>query len=203
MIVYRWLIVAFWLVLFGYWAIAAIGAKRNIDGPQRRKGIAIRLSIILLIVLALRIPALRHALGSLQTHLESATTALVGVVLCALGTGIALWARAHLGTNWGMPMSRKEHAELVTTGPYARVRHPIYSGIVLAMIGSAMAMSLIWVLPLLLFTAYFIYSARREEELMVRLFPHEYPAYMKRTGMLVPRIAKRGIDDDSSQASSG
>ena len=193
MIVYRSLIVAFWLALFGYWAIAAIGAKRTIDRRQNRKGIAIRLSIILLILLALRIPALRHTLARLQAHVESAPVALVGVVLCALGIAIAVWARVHLGSNWGMPMSRKENPALVTTGPYTRVRHPIYSGIVLAMVGSAMAMSLVWLLPLLLFAAYFIYSARREEALMARLFPNEYCAYMKRSGMLVPRLRARPI----------
>lgn len=85
-----------------------------------------------------------------------------------------------------MPMSRKENPELVTSGPYAYVRHPIYAGILLAMLGSAIAASVVWVIPLTLFGAYFVYSARREEELMTRQFPAEYSAYMKRSSMLLP-----------------
>jgi len=60
----------------------------------------------------------------------------VGVALCALGIGLAIWARTYLGRNWGMPMSRKENPELVTSGPYAYVRHPIYTGLLIAMLGS-------------------------------------------------------------------
>ena len=87
-----------------------------------------------------------------------------------------------------MPMSTKENPELVTTGPYAFVRHPIYTGILLAMLGTAIGENVSWLLPLLLFGGYFIYSARREEELMLRQFPEQYPAYMRRTNMLVPRM---------------
>ena len=138
MSIYRWLIVALWLVLGAYWAITAIGAKRNIGArSERRKGIALRLAIIVLMLLALRIPTLRQVLRNMQSHVaDGAILGAVGVVLCALGVGLAAWARAHLDRNWGMPMSRKENPELITTGPYAYVRHPIYGGILLAMLGS-------------------------------------------------------------------
>ena len=53
-------------------------------------------------------------------------------MLVALGLGLAIWARAHIGRNWGLPMSRKAYPELVTSGPYAVIRHPIYVGILLA-----------------------------------------------------------------------
>lgn len=64
----------------------------------------------------------------------------VALVLCGLGT--AVWARISLGRNWGMPMSEKEEPELVTSGPYGVVRHPIYSGIVLATVGTALVAGL-------------------------------------------------------------
>jgi len=132
--IYRFLIGGCWLVFGAYWAVAAIGAKRNLGGRrERRKAIAVRLGIVMLILLVLRIPALRQALLYAQT---SRATGVLGVALCVLGVGIAIWARAHLGSNWGMPMSKKEDPKLVMTGPYAWVRHPIYSGILLAMLGS-------------------------------------------------------------------
>lgn len=101
---------------------------------------------------------------------------LAGVGFCALGVGLAILARTYLGRNWGMPMSRKENPELVTSGPYALVRHPIYGGMLLAMLGSTLGESVFWVLPFILFGIYFIYSATREERLMVRQFPDRYPA---------------------------
>lgn len=87
-----------------------------------------------------------------------------------------------------MPMSRKENPELVTTGPYVFVRHPIYGGIILAMLGSTIAGTAFWALPLVLFGAYFIYSARRDEKLMLAQFPQQYPAYRRRTMMMLPFV---------------
>jgi protein-S-isoprenylcysteine O-methyltransferase Ste14 len=185
--IYRSLIGALWLVLGAYWAVAAIGVKRSVGGRQRTKAIALRLGVIVLILLVVRLSPLRHVLQSVQARIPNGgVTGVVGVVLCALGVGLAIWARAHIDRNWGMPMSQKENPELVMTGPYAFVRHPIYSGILLAMLGSALAATVFWVIPFVLFGSFFVYSARREEAFMTSQFPGEYPAYMKRSHMLLP-----------------
>jgi len=172
MTVYSRLINALWLVLFAYWIAAAIGAKRNV-GTRRWKETGIRLGVIMLILLALRmIPVVRPALQSAQAYVASSPLiGAIGVVFCVLGVGLALWARVHLGRNWGMPMSAKDSPELVTTGPYAFVRHPIYTGILLAMLGSALGENVFWAPPLALFGLFFVYSASREEELMMKQFP--------------------------------
>jgi protein-S-isoprenylcysteine O-methyltransferase Ste14 len=104
------------------------------------------------------------------------------------GLGLAVWARLYLGRNWGMPMSEKVDPELVTTGPYRQVRHPIYSGIILAMIGTTIAVSLYWLVGVLLLGAYFLYSAFVEERMMAGLFPDSYPEYKRSTKMLIPFI---------------
>ena len=65
----------------------------------------------------------------------------LGLVLFGLGLAFAIWARVHIGRNWGTPMTQKDEPELVTSGPYRLVRHPIYSGILLANIGTALAPS--------------------------------------------------------------
>ena len=83
---------------------------------------------------------------------------------------------------------RKDEPELVTSGPYHVVRHPIYSGILLAGVGTATALNWTWFLPMLLVGVYFTYSAVVEERHLRALFPDVYPAYERSTKMLVPFI---------------
>ena len=87
-----------------------------------------------------------------------------------------------------MPMTEKADPELVTGGPYRRIRHPIYSGIILAMIGTMLAVDWYWGFVVALAGAYFIFSAVVEERNMARDFPSTYPEYKHRTKMLVPFI---------------
>jgi protein-S-isoprenylcysteine O-methyltransferase Ste14 len=101
---------------------------------------------------------------------------------------LAIWARVYLGRNWGMPMSRKVDPELITTGPYRTIRHPIYSGIILALIGTTIAVSWYWMVVVVLLGAYFVYSAFMEERFMARHFPDSYPEYRRSTKMLIPFI---------------
>ncbi len=190
MTVYSWLIFALWLIFIGYWAVSASSAKKNVSGPRWGRQAGVRLAIIALILIASRVPAVNHALHHVRAYVLTRNVALgvAGVILSALGIGIAIAARVYLGTNWGMPMSRKERPELVTTGPYTLVRHPIYSGLMLAMLGSAMAETIFWLVPLAIVSVYFLFSARTEERLMVEQFPANYPAYRKRTKMLIPFV---------------
>ena len=101
---------------------------------------------------------------------------------------MAIWARVYLGENWGMAATTKENVELVTSGPYKYVRHPIYSGVMLAMLGSALAGDAVWFIVFVLISLYFIYSARMEETNMLWVFPEQYAAYKKKTKMLIPFI---------------
>jgi protein-S-isoprenylcysteine O-methyltransferase Ste14 len=187
MTIYHPLLAALGLLFLVYWAIAAIGAKPTVDKSAWWKQAALRVFIVALVIIAYRVPTLRNALTAAEAHRGNGIVwGTIGTVLVGCGIALAVLARAYLGRNWGTPMSRKENPELVTGGPYALIRHPIYSGIMLAMFGSMIATTLFWLLPLTLFGAYFIYSAHREEELMCRQFPGQYQAYMDRTKMLVP-----------------
>jgi protein-S-isoprenylcysteine O-methyltransferase Ste14 len=183
------IIAGLWLLFVAYWAVAAVGTKRNASGRLWRGGIGLRLLVILLIAAVLRFPSIREFLAETQGYASrSDVLGWTGVALCVLGFGLAIIARWYLGRNWGMPMSRKEQPELVTSGPYAHIRHPIYTGLILAMLGSALGINIFWALLLIPVGAYFIYSARREETVMLQLFPEQYAAYMARTGMLGPRV---------------
>jgi protein-S-isoprenylcysteine O-methyltransferase Ste14 len=189
---HRSVIAALWLLFVAYWAVAAVGTKRN--SRKRRWGgeTALRLVAILLIAAVLQSRSLRQFLAETQRSANhSDILAWAGAALCLLGFSLAIYARWHLGRNWGMPMSRKEQPELITSGPYAFIRHPIYTGLILAMLGSALGVDVAYALPLLVAGPYFIYSARREGAVMLQLFPKQYGAYMARTGMLAPRLFRR------------
>ena len=185
------LIGCLWLAFTAYWLISSLGVKKTAKASPRRLAMGIRLVIILVFAVFWRSTALEEfssRFGGLGAPASHAVVAQLGVLLCACGVGFAIWARRHLGRNWGMPMSLKQDPELVTTGPYALVRHPIYSGMIVAMIGSILGMGIVWLVPFVLSCGYFVYSARTEERLMLGQFPDTYPAYMARTKMLIPFI---------------
>jgi protein-S-isoprenylcysteine O-methyltransferase Ste14 len=83
-------------------------------------------------------------------------------------------------------MSQKDDPELVTSGPYRFVRHPIYSGILVAGLGTSVALSWTWLIIFGLAGAYFVYAAVIEERYLTAEFPDAYPAYKRSTKMLVP-----------------
>jgi protein-S-isoprenylcysteine O-methyltransferase Ste14 len=187
MAIYNLIIMATWLALIAYWVGLASRAKRSVTATWRwPREIGLRLAILILVLLALRFLAAHHI-----RHYFVNTNLIAGYFgagLCASGVILAVWARVCLGKNWGMPMAEKARPELVTDGPYAKIRHPIYLGIILAILGSAIGQSVVWAIPFLIVGPYFVYSARREEKLMAQQFPLQYSEYIKRTHMLIPFI---------------
>ena len=168
---------AFWL----YWLVAAFSMKKG-RVPWSRE-LRIRALIVVGAILLIRVGAFRdHALNS------DPWRAALGIVLFVLGLGFAIWARVHIGRNWGTPMTQTDEPELVTSGPYHLVRHPIYSGILVAGIGTAVALSWLWLIPVALAGVYFVYSAKVEEHYLTERFPDAYPVYKRSTKMLVPLI---------------
>jgi protein-S-isoprenylcysteine O-methyltransferase Ste14 len=166
-----------WVVFWIYWLISATGAKAGSRrGPGRPPG---------LLVLIVGFVLLR-ALGVNNLAVHDRALEVVGFVLFLLGIALAVWARVNLGRNWGMPMTEKNEPELVTSGPYRLVRHPIYSGILLAILGTALATNIYWLFLLLVTGAYFVYSARVEEGILASSFPSTYPSYRADTKMLIP-----------------
>ena len=111
-----------------------------------------------------------------------------GALLTAIGIGFAIWARVNLGRNWSSRPAMKEHHELVTTGPYAYVRHPIYTGILLAALGTAIMSSIFGIGMLIFISIFFALRINKEEKIMLELFPEQYPEYQKRTKRLVPFV---------------
>jgi protein-S-isoprenylcysteine O-methyltransferase Ste14 len=169
-----------WAIFWLYWLIAAATATRGSRSMRTRPP---GLIIIVLAVVLVRVFRNNNSLAVTSPVIEG-----VGAFLFVAGLAVAVWARIHLGRNWGMPMTTKEEPELVTSGPYRLVRHPIYSGILLALIGTSLATDLYWLVIAAVMGAYFLYSARVEERLMAAAFPAAYPHYRARTKMLIPFV---------------
>jgi protein-S-isoprenylcysteine O-methyltransferase Ste14 len=179
-LVYAVVWAAFWL----YWLVAAFSMKRG-RVPWSRE-LRIRVLLVFIVLLLARLGVFRgHAVHTVETEVWRAA---IGLVPVALGLGFAIWARVHLGRNWGTPMTQKTEPELVTSGPYRVVRHPIYSGLLLAGVGTAIGLSWFWLAPFGLAGIYFIYSATVEERFLAAQFPDSYPAYRRSTKMLVPFV---------------
>jgi protein-S-isoprenylcysteine O-methyltransferase Ste14 len=182
-----------WAAFVLCWLVLALFNKKASRGTPWRATWGLRLAVIVgvLVIVLPRHHAVAGLAASVRRSLPLHTGIFgqwVGVGLCVAGFGFAIWARGHLGRNWGMPMSLRQGHELVTSGPYAYVRHPIYTGIMLAMIGSALAVGLLWLLLFAIYFAYFLVSARTEEKMMLAQFPDTYPAYRRRTKMLIPFV---------------
>jgi protein-S-isoprenylcysteine O-methyltransferase Ste14 len=176
-----------WLAFVVVWAVAALTAKRTLQKPWLHSWWA-RIVIAILVLVAVRGNVIHgHSRSFISGVIVNPALNIAGLVLAALGIGLAIWARLYLGRNWGMPMSVKENAELITTGPYAYVRNPIYAGIMLAALGSAL-IDWWWAVFLACAVAYFAYSAKVEDRILLRAFPDTYPAYKRRTKSLIPFI---------------
>jgi protein-S-isoprenylcysteine O-methyltransferase Ste14 len=180
---------ALWSLFGLYWLLSALKRKKT----KQRETWAQRFAYVLPLVGAfwlLRQPLARY--GLLGERFVPAGPAMewTGVVLTGAGVALAIWARWHLGTNWSGTVTLKEGHELIRTGPYRTVRHPIYTGILLALLGTAftagqvrglVAVAIAW--------ASFYFKARREEAFLTQEFGEKFGRHAKETGMFLPKIA--------------
>lgn len=180
-----WVIAGCWILFWAYWLISAFRVK---GGRTRwRQWTGSRVGILIILVLLSRLNLLHHHNAAMAAT-GGLVLPVIGLVVLLAGLAFAVWARVHIGRNWGMPMTEKADPDLVTTGPYSRVRHPIYTGIIVAMVGTAVALSPWYLIVAAVLGGYFAYSAHNEERYMVTQFPDAYPAYKRSTKMLIPYV---------------
>lgn len=172
---------AMWIAFWVYWMASAVGVK---GGRGRSTAfVGARVAVALVVVALVR----GGVLGK-QTVVRDQAFGFVGLLVVVLGLVLAVWARLSLGRNWGMPMTQKVDPDLVMSGPYRTIRHPIYAGIIFAMVGTAIAISVYALIPVAVLGAYFVYSARTEERYLASEFPDCYPQYRRSTKMLIPFV---------------
>jgi protein-S-isoprenylcysteine O-methyltransferase Ste14 len=180
--IFIWIIYALWLILVAYLTVSAIGVKRE---PQRH--LLQSFGLMLAIIAAFLLPYL-PIFSFVNFAPVNPVLSGVGVILCVAGITFLVWARQHLGKNWSQTVSAKIGHELVMSGPYRYVRHPMYAGGLLAALGSAIVCGGAFIFLLVILGAFFLWRVVAEDKLMEEQFPNEYPEYKKRTKALIPFI---------------
>jgi protein-S-isoprenylcysteine O-methyltransferase Ste14 len=176
-----------WVGFFLLWGVAALAQKRTV----RRESAASRLGYVLVAVVGGIVLAPHPGLspGLLSTPLlpKGPFYSILGFGLTIAGLAFAIWARVHLGRNWSGAVTIKENHELIRSGPYAEVRHPIYSGILLALLGTVIVLhNTRWLLVFGLGILALRLKSLREEEFMTQQFGAEYVQYKQRVKALIP-----------------
>lgn len=127
----------------------------------------------------------------LNSPLFSRTNAIqiIGAVVCVMGLLVTLWARWTLAGNWSSDVTFKRGHELIRTGPYRFVRHPIYTGLLVMCLGTAVHSTAVrtWLALVIMFSGFWI-KLRQEEKLLIRHFPDTYLAYQKEVKALIPYV---------------
>jgi protein-S-isoprenylcysteine O-methyltransferase Ste14 len=190
-----------WLVFVVVWLTWALRAKP----VKRRESAASRLSYTILTLAGaytmfassdprwLQSPIF-PAIRWLQTPIVPAGPGLqfLAILITAMGIGVAIWARMYLGGNWSSSVTIKVGHQLVRTGPYRWVRHPIYSGLILGLLGTALAQCRLGgFLSVVLFYVGFKIKSRIEERTMMSTFGAEYDEYSRSIGAIVPKLRFR------------
>lgn len=179
--------VFFWLIFWIYWFLSARGNKENIY----RHGLWMRASAILVFVFVFVFLYAPFSLGWFSRQIifyGNMFVAIAGLFLSGAGLSFAAWSRMTLGRNWSAVASIKKDHELVKTGPYAIVRHPMYAGFLLAILGTALIVGKPVSFLAFLFAVYgLIKKIQVEEPLLENQLP-EYTEYKKTTKALIPFI---------------
>jgi protein-S-isoprenylcysteine O-methyltransferase Ste14 len=186
-LVHRSLEIAWWAFVL-FWLAASIFSSRVV----KRQSAASRLLTLVLGAIPFFLiftDNLRYGLLDRQFVPDNPTVAVAGVALTYAGIALAIWARIILGRNWSATVTIKQDHQLIRSGPYSVVRHPIYSGLLLALLGTALDVGELRALAAVgIALLIWLFKSRTEERFMVEQFGEEYEDYRRHTRALVPFI---------------
>jgi protein-S-isoprenylcysteine O-methyltransferase Ste14 len=178
-----------WMLFGLYWLVSALNRKKT----KRRESWWQRLAYVFPLAVAFYLLS-RYEYGHtwLGTRFVPDTPMVhwLGVVIMASGVAVAFWARFHLGANWSGVVTLKEGHELIRTGPYRAIRHPIYTGILLAFFGNVVQVGQVrGLIALFIIWLSFYFKARREESFLAQEFGPNFNEHIQRTGMFLPKFS--------------
>jgi protein-S-isoprenylcysteine O-methyltransferase Ste14 len=177
-----------WIVFVVCWLLAAFAQKRSI----RRQSAGSRILQMAIVLVALSPFFIAdEKFGFLQKYFLPHLPAIqnLGIAVMLAGCAFATWARFTLGRNWSGTVTVKENHVLITRGPYAWVRHPIYSGVLCMLLGTVLVVGTFEILLAIAGVLFALYlKLRVEEQFMVETFGEQYTSYRRRVKALVPHV---------------
>jgi protein-S-isoprenylcysteine O-methyltransferase Ste14 len=181
--------VAAWTLFALYWLVAALGVKPTAkrQNPSERM-----LYIVFMAAGFFLLYQENPSWGPLNRRFlpDRLWIAWLGSALCAAGVLFAIWARRTIGKDWSAEVQIKEGHRLIRSGPYAHIRHPIYTGLILATFGTALLIGEYrGLLAVLMFLVGFTRKARKEEEFLAGQFGAAFDEHRRQTGFFLPRIS--------------
>jgi protein-S-isoprenylcysteine O-methyltransferase Ste14 len=178
-----------WVVFLAYWYISA----RKLKSVKRRESYGER-AIYMAFMVGVYVLMFSDGLSNLPWLGNrfvpfSARVGELGAAIAWAGITLAIWARYHLGENWSATITLKEGHELIRTGPYRRIRHPIYTGMLIGFAGTALALGEYrGLLALAIACTSFFFKARKEERFLVQEFGNQFQDHIRHTGMFLPKV---------------
>lgn len=184
----RILIGLLWIGWAGYWIIAARNNLTNRRTESLLTGASYRVLLVIGILL-LALPVRSRTFLELFLWPQSTLTVMTGLTMTIGGLSIAIWARRHLGRYWSGRITLKVNHRVIQSGPYALVRHPIYSGILLALVGTVVSIGTVQsCLGLAMMFLSFVRKLTLEERWLCTDLGAEYENYRHRVKALIPYL---------------
>ena len=185
---YKISFIAIWILFWTFWFI--IGSRTKTTKMVESQ--LSRLTHLLLVILSFSfvgIDLLRFGFLHVKLFAQFKFTNIVGMFITLIGLSFAIYARFYLGINWSGKITIKEVHTIIKSGPYSIVRHPIYSGVLLGLIGTAIAVNEIGgILSIILFSIAYYRKIWIEERMLIEYFGGEYLAYKREVKTIIPFI---------------
>lgn len=175
-----------WIAWVIYWVIMAFTTKRTIE---RGGLVGYRLVTLIVVVGLIATGRLLHVSSQSQLWQTTLGVGVVGDCIVLAGAAFTVWARITLGRNWSAEVTFKQDHELIESGPYSLTRHPIYTGLIVMALGTAINYGrAIGFALLVALCGGLWWKARQEEQIMNKHFPEAYPEYKMRVHAIVPFV---------------
>jgi protein-S-isoprenylcysteine O-methyltransferase Ste14 len=175
-----------WILFAVIWMVAAFWTKQSVYKERGRRLLRYTVPLLIGAYLIFKGQRLSDPLD-LRVIPRVDAVAWIGVVLCVAGLAFCIWARFTLGRNWSGVVTLKGGHDLITRGPYALVRHPIYTGLLAMIVATVIVLGHVAGIIALPFVYVGLWiKLRYEEKLMLQKFPDEYAAYQRRVKRLIP-----------------